>query len=132
MAVEWRDDYLTGIELIDAQHKTLFKQVGYISDLQAHNADVRSFRQAVRDLVSYVSEHFRMEEEIMHERDMACSDSHAAEHRAMMDQIQSHVADYTERGHVVSKELVQWLEEWLPEHMMGADQDMAGEADLIN
>lgn len=66
--IEWIDKYKTGIELIDKQHKELFRLFNRIYELYNNEFIIDKYDQiitAIEELKSYTKYHFEAEEEYM-------------------------------------------------------------------
>lgn len=81
--LEWKDEFQTGIEQIDAPHKLLFDKInGFISASAAGDGT------AVRDMLAYLASHYaeslRQEEDLMRRYGYPFLDSHAQEHQCLI------------------------------------------------
>lgn len=82
--LEWRDEYLIGIEEIDKQNKKLFNQVNAFAS--AANTEGS---KAIRDLLAFLADHaqtcFKIEETLMQRHSYSFLDSHQQEHKRLVE-----------------------------------------------
>lgn len=122
----WDDSrYSVGVKSIDAQHSVLF---GLINDL--HEAMLQGKAQSqtgrlLHKLVDYTQNHFTAEEELM----AAAKYPNLAEHRTKHHDLIKQVSDFAqrfERGEIgLSLDLMNFLRDWLTNHIQKADHDYA-------
>ncbi|WP_353258673.1 bacteriohemerythrin [Prochlorothrix hollandica] len=76
----WRDEYCTGNEVIDRQHKHLFEVINSLHDamLAGHGVDV--LQQTLNEIYQYTMAHFQTEESIMLSNDYPGYPEHKAMH----------------------------------------------------
>lgn len=120
----WNDDYRVGVELIDSQHRALFRQVDELRRVHQEALGRRRFKDQLANFTSFVGEHFRCEEAWMKEHDVDGWQEHEAEHRFLMDQVTRALATFEERGPGANHEVIEYLESWLVDHVMGPDQGL--------
>jgi hemerythrin len=63
--IEWKDDYLTGIEEIDTQHKGFVKLINRLSIVQEFGNKKAIAVRLLNELGKYIEYHFASEENIM-------------------------------------------------------------------
>lgn len=123
--IRWGLDYYTGLPEVDRQHEELFVLINRLHD--ATNDRGTIVDQAFEDLRDYVREHFAIEEKLMAEAGV--DPGHYAEHRdahagfvACIDRLWArHRAGEEE----AAAELLQFLTNWLVQHIMRTDRRMA-------
>ena len=64
MRYELTQDLLTGIQLFDSEHRQLFDAINALMDACAQGAGRTKINETVQFLNSYVSKHFRDEEQL--------------------------------------------------------------------
>jgi hemerythrin len=82
--MEWRKEFLIGIEEIDKSHKKLFDRINrYIASASQDGV------QAMQDLLAYLAGHaqscFQAEEDLMRRHNYKFLDSHAQEHKRFVE-----------------------------------------------
>ncbi|MDO9224438.1 MAG: bacteriohemerythrin [Pseudomonadota bacterium] len=123
----WSDDYLVGVERIDAQHKVLVNTLNEANARLAINVTRELLEQITRDLLSYAIYHFETEESLMREYDYAGQSSadaeqHRQEHRSFSQQVVA-LRNGLRDGNLVSREeLLSFLNGWLLDHILHTDK----------
>jgi hemerythrin len=64
VAIQWRDSYNIGVDLVDKQHKELFSAVNKLLDSCAHGKGSEEVINVVDFLADYVINHFSAEENL--------------------------------------------------------------------
>ncbi len=120
--LKWKEEYSVGVDMFDEQHKVFFR---IVSDL--HEAITRGKEQTVlddifRQLVKYTEFHFESEERYFDEFHYEDAVEHKEAHAHLCKQI----ADLKEKKEQQKLddpyELLDFLEDWLIEHIMGMDK----------
>ena len=121
----WNPDWNTGIEKIDAQHRTLFDETEKL--LQAIHLDRSS--EMVPELLAvlghYVEQHFQDEEKLMTSAGYPGLESHRAEHRQMRTRLKAMVEHGQKDPAVLNEEAAEFFIDWLITHVDGEDREMA-------
>lgn len=123
----WNDDYLTGVDCIDAQHKVLVDTLNEANARLAVNVTRDLLEQITRDLLSYALYHFETEEALMQQYDYTGgapedAEKHRQEHRSFSQQVVS-LREGLRDGNLVSREdLLSFLNNWLINHILNTDQ----------
>jgi hemerythrin len=91
------------------------------------NTNRVELEEIVRDLMSYALYHFDTEEALMlaHEYPDEAQQLHFQEHRAFSAKIAKIQDDISRGQQVSSQDLLNFLNTWLINHIMGADKQMA-------
>ncbi|MDD5387942.1 MAG: bacteriohemerythrin [Gallionellaceae bacterium] len=123
----WSDNYLTGVDRIDEQHKVLVNTLNEANARLAINVTRELLEQITRDLLSYAIYHFDTEESLMREYDYpglrgADAEQHRQEHRAFSQQVVA-LRNGLRDGNLVSREeLLSFLNNWLINHILNTDK----------
>ncbi len=116
----WNERLLTGINAIDAQHKTLFNSVTLLQEAVQERSMIRTCYM-LEQLSANVSNHFRDEEYAMRLHDFPHLTEHIREHRDFTNHL------YWVRkaclSHEITGELLTELGSWLLEHVSKSDID---------
>jgi len=92
MILEWSDEYSLSNNIIDAQHKKLFKLVNTLSQLNERQVTFTNFKKTLNYLVQYALQHFKDEEILQRLYDYP----QYAEHKKVHD-------DFTATAGILSK-----------------------------
>lgn len=121
----WSSIWETGIEKIDNQHKELLRQMNNLFDAINYKDAENNLPGMLMFLSGYVDAHFRDEEEAMDATEYPGLASHRAVHEDMRKQVGVLIAQFQEDPAVVTAGVVNYLVEWLVNHMEGDDLFMA-------
>ena len=125
--VEWDDRYLTGIPLVDTQHKKLLEMtnglyeccLGGTEDIQ------RCFKEAVHGTVEYVKKHFSAEERILENIRYPGLILHKKEHEGFVKKVIEEVRNFEENKRFVPFIFVRFLRDWILTHIAVEDKKYA-------
>lgn len=123
MAMKWKSEYNTGIEIIDDQHRRI---LDYINDLDEVLATPNYQRHQVQDvlnnIIDYTQSHFTFEESLQEEAGYKYRVPHKRVHDLFIRKIET----YRERflaGDGIEEDLHQLLCNWLINHIRHDDGD---------
>lgn len=127
--IEWRDEYATGIESVDEEHKEL---IGLINEL---TLELREDLHTVENIESYLGEihakiaaHFALEERFMKEQGYRRYDSHKQDHERLLDDLREIMNNYRAGSYLKFEQaLVQHLNDWFMVHFTTHDTLLHGE-----
>lgn len=123
---EFTDEYLTGIELVDAEHKELFHIVDKANQLvksfdQLSGYD--SIIQILNELKDYTKEHFADEEEYMESINYEGLGAQRRAHEAFIDKLENiNLDQIDENPQEYLQELLEFLLGWLINHILHTDK----------
>lgn len=121
----WNPQWDTGIEMIDLQHKALLAQVETLLEaIHSNDMDGR-LPGLLAFLADYVEEHFRMEEVQMAASAYPGLAGHRAIHDDMRQQVGALLARYQLDSRAVTDEVLDFVTDWLIQHINGEDRRMA-------
>lgn len=117
--IEWSEDFATGINVIDCQHKRIVHYINQLTDAEKLEAP-ELIGEVLVNLIDYTLSHFAFEESLMNEAGYNAATIHKQTHDAFREKIES----YHERhkaGEDVTDELHQLLNVWLMDHIAEDD-----------
>jgi len=125
----WDDSYNTGVEIIDTQHKKLVDILNKLDESLAERSGYQVLIGLLQELLAYTEYHFNAEEEFMcsHGYDEAEYSKHLLAHKEFVDQIEKEVKECLVNPEKVSSELLDFLVEWLINHILLSDKLMVDE-----
>ena len=124
--VAWKEEYRTGIEKIDHQHRKLFEIAGRAYDILRDELCLDKYDQIVaiiEELKEYTVYHFNFEEEYMHSIGYEGLSSHKIQHENFIEKINN--VDLTQIDHDQDKSLLDILDfviGWIDGHILGTDK----------
>ena len=123
---EFTDEYLTGIELIDAEHKELFGIVDKANQLIKSIDSLSGYDniiQILKELKDYTKEHFADEEEYMESIHYEGLSAQKRAHEAFIDKLEHiDLNQIDENPQEYLQELVEFLLGWLINHILHTDK----------
>jgi hemerythrin len=127
MYFEWKDEYRTGIEVIDKQHKHLMEIGARIFDLA--NADdgydrYDDIMEVLNELRDYTVYHFGYEEQLMEKYNYERYEPHKFQHYFVIKKIEKFEKEKDEID-VNQKEtilrLAEFISDWITNHILKED-----------
>lgn len=127
MFKQWSDDYLTGIDKIDAQHKGFFDAAHTLYDRILNCEGEKVVEEGVEFLRSYAHEHFQTEEAFMAKHGYPDLDRHKGLHTRFFEALDMLVDDLKVFGpsqHLADRAL-EVSQDWLIYHIAEEDSRYA-------
>jgi hemerythrin len=127
----WKDKYELGVQIIDEQHKELFRRVdAFVQTLRSSvtwEEKVKKVNETLEFMNGYVVEHFRDEEEYQKEIGYPGYEAHKKIHDDMVSYVVKVTEEYEKSG--FDEQLMQQfggkLLSWLINHVAAEDQHIA-------
>ena len=121
--MRWESRYSVGVKSVDGQHSVLF---GLVNDL--HAAMLKGRAQTLtgpllQKLVYYTQTHFDEEEKMMAAAKYPGLAAHQAKHLDLIKQVKEYVARYHAGEISVNLELLNFLRDWLTNHIQKVDHE---------
>jgi hemerythrin len=120
--LEWDDKYSVGVEEIDNQHKRMFSVINELLDAIADNSTEEHLGHIIESLVQYKIFHFETEEKYFKEFNYDGAEDHIDKHRVFNEKLVALKEKYPNYTIEFAFELVDFLEDWLINHLMVVDQ----------
>lgn len=121
---QFTEDFLTGIETIDEEHRQLFQMINEAFDLlKDDSSSVAGVKNLVLALKKYAQTHFAHEEAYMDEIRDPELPRQKKEHAQFKEKINGFDLDALDEknGKKVLEELLEFLSRWLYRHIIGSD-----------
>lgn len=123
--ITWTEDFITGIESIDDQHRHLVDLVNKFEEASRRGRGSRVMTDILNDLVGYTQEHFAHEERIMSESGFPASREHIARHRQLLQKVERFQYEFENEGRRVTAEVRDLLRYWINSHILQDDMAYA-------
>lgn len=125
----WDDSLGTDIFVIDEEHKFLVENLNVLHDVvndqDQEQEDRDSLIKAVlENLLHYTGTHFVVEEEMMRVYQYPDIDAHKEEHSKFAEKVSYLNQAVQESGMDISASLLNFLKDWLTNHIKGTDARM--------
>ena len=128
--VKWEAEYNLGVEEIDNQHRTLVDLLNKTWEGVVFRADKDKVLELIEQLERYTVAHFAAEEVYMAAIHYPNLEDHRLTHKKFIARIESE-KKFAIAGGQLSLGLVNFLKQWLLEHILGADKAFAEYANRI-
>ena len=117
----WNDSLITGIDMIDAQHKILINKVNKLQSCIQNENSFDNLSILLDELLEYTIYHFEMEEELFNNSKYSEKDFHLKEHAAFSNYIKGFL-DVKNRDNILeAKNLLKYLNNWIVYHIKEVD-----------
>jgi hemerythrin-like metal-binding protein len=120
--IKWQEDYSTGIDIIDFDHKNLFNIFKLLGDAIDEEQGDEIIEQTIGHLISYAERHFKREEGMFFNADYENADAHCEKHRELEKVVHDIAHRFkNDRSSVNPPEILKFVENWLVQHILVAD-----------
>lgn len=120
--IEWRDEFSTGFEEVDHEHRELIRLINQVhANLVGDRADplIGAFLGEVH---AKIAAHFALEEKVMQDERYAAYPEHKGEHEGLLGEIREIMDAYDAGGYVGAEEdLGDRLTVWFGRHFQTHD-----------
>jgi len=121
--IQWSETISVNNTTIDNQHKRLIDLINELSKHSNTGANSKIINETLSELLRYTLTHFSDEEEFMRKAGYPKLDQHIKKHRDFSHKIATFCLDVQNGKASVTKDLLQFLADWLVEHTSVDDQD---------
>jgi hemerythrin-like metal-binding protein len=121
--MKWRDDYATGVQRIDEDHKMIFKMVeDFRAALDVERGDA-VYSVLLETLTLYCRGHFSFEERCMDEYRCPVAEKNKEAHESFLENLSEFQERYAANGfdHTDARRLVDIADQWLDDHICRID-----------
>ena len=124
--IKWSDKYLLGVDLIDEQHKELFRIAGEAYDLLKNEFYLDKYDRVVKlieELKQYAVFHFETEEKYMMEIGYKKFFSHKVIHNEFIEEVNGidlEKMDENQEEYLAS--IIQFVVDWIEQHILKMDR----------
>jgi hemerythrin len=122
---EWNNKLSVQIGSIDAQHQTLFHLADELYKAMSEGRGKSAVTRTLDRLVQYTMVHFANEERLMRLHDYPELAAHKAQHDELTRKVREFQAEFASGKTAITVQLLNFLKDWLTNHIAGADQKYA-------
>ncbi|MBN2612300.1 MAG: hemerythrin family protein [Bacteroidales bacterium] len=118
----WKEEYATGIDVIDSQHKRLIELIDKLYNTFMQRSEKEHMQQILKEILDYASYHFDTEATLMRKYNFPKT----IEHTAMHDAFAATAIEFRHKhrhGGVITSSLMNFLRTWLNDHILKADRE---------
>lgn len=121
----WKDDYNTGIDIMDEQHKKLVLLLDELyTSIQSGKGHQVLFDILI-GLSEYSIDHFTTEEKLMREYGFKDIQKHSVEHQKLINDLNDFNNKYISGNTSLPVQLTDYLKDWLTNHILKTDMVLA-------
>jgi hemerythrin len=126
--MKWSDEFATGVERIDEQHKMLFKMAEDFRAAFEEGTGERVYGDVLRTLHHYARVHFGFEEGVMEKYHCPAALHNREAHTRFVEVLSTYQERYAEHGFRRDDALglVDTLDRWLANHISKLDVQLKG------
>ncbi len=119
--LEWKEEYGTGVEDVDDEHRDLIDIINRLHDLLLAKDAKLTVPAFFDNLIRGVSAHFALEERIMDESRYPDRDEHREDHERLLGELRGLKRTFEHAETIDSAELALRLEPWFSRHLTTYD-----------
>ena len=120
--INWDEKFSVSNKTIDDQHKQLVKLINDLFDSMRSGKSKDILESLLKELVSYTVYHFTAEEKMLQDANYPELAGHKKIHQTFVDKINEFKTDYDEGNIYISLEMINYLKEWILEHILHQDK----------
>ena len=118
----WLDKYSVQVDKIDEQHKMLVELLNQLASAMSQGKGRMVLESVLEKLVDYTVFHFSEEEKYFDQIDYPQAGDHQKEHADLLEEVIQFKADFDAGNVRITVKLMQFLKEWLINHINGTDK----------
>jgi len=126
--IPWNDNFNTGIEIVDKQHKKLVDIINNLATQFAYNSNTIDVNSIFNELIDYTNYHFDSEEAIWGKyfKNQKSEIEHKKTHKSFIDDLNK-LIEKEKNGSIeeVAENILEFLVQWLVSHILESDRFMA-------
>ena len=120
---EWKDSYSVGLDSIDKQHKMLVDSLNELHEAMLNGEANDVIAGILKGLSDYIGIHFSYEESLMKKHTYMGYEEHKQIHNEFVEKVNKFNQDFTKGKLMLSLEVMNFLKNWLKNHIMGKDKE---------
>jgi len=119
--IEWAEQYETGIDQIDIDHKALVGLLNRCIEALSKSKPDKEIKAILSELQDYTVYHFQREEKIMQACHYPHLENHKQVHQLLIREVSQQIKAF-ELGNLTVKSLLEFIWDWLNNHILGMDK----------
>lgn len=121
MPIPWTKDLSVGVKEIDDQHQVFLKILNSLYEVVVHADSAPELASILNQLNAYAAFHFATEEKYFDKFNYEFTAEHKKEHQKLLAQVENFNKKFKSDGVGVLPELLNFLEDWLVDHLSAQD-----------
>ena len=122
--VDWSETLSVGVDEVDEDHRKLVDLFNLFAQAVADDKDPNYLEALLEELIACTVWHFRHEERLMLKYNYQGFDEHKVDHQDLTEAVGVLKQKFLDRGKQVTEEDIEYLEQWLVEHILVTDMPM--------
>ena len=122
MALQWDEKYSVGVKEIDNQHKRFIEIMNSLYAAVYNGESGEKLAEVLLNLADYKENHFATEEKYFDLYQYENAVEHKAEHQKLREKVAAFYKKFQEGDVDVAGDLMEFLENWLVDHLINQDQ----------
>lgn len=122
--ISWSNMLSTGISEQDNQHKKLIDLINQLNEAMQAGKGADVLGSVLSELVNYTVFHFVYEEKLMAQHKYEDTPAHTSEHTKFVQTVGDFKKKFDSGGAVISVEIMNFLRDWLTNHIMKTDKKL--------
>lgn len=114
--IVWREEYCTGIKVVDYEHEKLFEQINALYVSIDTSVDKQHLLDSLGDIFGSISAHFELEEQMMRKHRYAHFKEHEADHQRLLKDINGITENFKKLNELDKSLFEQKLADWFQSH----------------
>ncbi len=123
--ITWNNSLSVKVAEIDQQHQKLITLINGLNDVMIEGRANDVGLKVVQDLMTYTAFHFTTEEKYFDKLGYPDAEAHKKEHSDFVNKVMKFKQGYEEGGIGLTTKIMNFLRDWLKQHIMGTDQKYA-------
>ncbi len=119
--LSWSNTLSVEVQEIDDDHRKLIDLFNMLSHSVEEGDEPKYIEAVLEELISCTAWHFRHEERLMVKYGYKDYDEHLSEHQKLIESARELQQKLKQEGHQISNQNIEFLENWLTEHILVDD-----------
>jgi len=120
--ITWDASFSVKVEMIDKQHQMLVQMVNELNNAMLNGNEKETIGKLINKLITYAAMHFAREEHYFDTLGYPETDVHKRQHDEFEKKVSAFEADFKADRQSLSQDIMQFLSNWLVEHIKGSDK----------
>ncbi len=120
--IKWNPNIAIGVEVIDTQHKKLVDLINKLYRSIRQKSGNAAVKQVLEELTDYTRTHFSFEEGLLKKCNYPELEQHQGIHAEFVARLEELRTGFQDGKALVSMELMDFLKDWLIDHIQGTDR----------
>ena len=120
--ITWDASFSVNVEMIDKQHQMLVQMINDLNNAMLNGNEKETIGKLINKLITYAAMHFAREEHYFDTLGYSEADIHKSQHDDFEKKVSAFESDFKAGRQSLSQEIIQFLSNWLVEHIKGSDK----------